>query len=105
MDMGLWDFAKKVKNDRGEVEKDIWSMELSEIKGIARKREVERIMFTEAWIGRWDLFSYKVYGSADLWWVVPAVNGITNPFVEPVVGVVVEVVHKYDVLEWLLWRK
>jgi len=99
----FWDLMEVEVNDRGEKEVNIWARGIADIKN-AVKRRVARYMWNDSWIGRWDLFAYEVYKNQYLWWVVPVVNDILNPFVEPASGAIVEVPDLMDVWEYIKFR-
>jgi len=96
----FWDLMKVEENDRGVKEVNIWARSIAEIKG-SIKRKVQKVMWTDAWIGRWDLLAWELYRNQYLWWVVPVVNDVFNPFIEPSAGVIVNVPDLMDVWEYI----
>ena len=48
-------------------------------------------VISQAFEGRPDLISHKLYGSVDLWWVVCQFNGVVNPFTDLYVGLLIKV--------------
>ena len=47
-----------------------------------------------------DLISFKVYGSAEFWWVVMFFNEIYNPLMDIVVGNVLKIPNILDVYDF-----
>lgn len=93
--MELWDLFPVEGGER-----NLWMKNLAEFKKCI-KRPVRYIMFTETWIGRWDLLAVELYGDPYLWWVVPAANDIMDLFSPELVGVTLVVPHAYDVWDFL----
>lgn len=104
MAVEIWDLVRVERNARGVEERNIWDFDLVEFKKWM-KRKFDLVMFSEAWIGRWDLFAFEVYGDQYMWWVVPVVNDLMNLFEEPRVGVILKVPNVFDVLEFLAFRR
>lgn len=100
----IWDLVRVERNARGVEERNIWDFDLVEFKEWM-KRKFDLVMFSEAWIGRWDLFATEVYGDQYMWWVVPVVNDLMNLFEEPGVGTILKVPNVFDVLEFLAFRR
>lgn len=50
---------------------------------------------------RWDLLSYKYYDTSYLWWTIPLVNEIENPFEFPEAGTNIKIL-KYDYVYTIL---
>lgn len=93
--MEIWSIFPKEGGDVNFLMKS-----LADMKKYIR-REVKYIMFTEAWIGRWDLLATEVYGDPYLWWVIPVVNDIIDLFDPELVGAILKVPHAYDVWDFL----
>lgn len=104
MAIEIWDTISVEVNARGIAERNIWSVDLVDVKKNI-KRKYDLVMFSEAWIGRWDLFATEVYGDQYLWWVVPVVNDLMNLFKEPKEGTILKVPNVNDVLEFLAFRR
>jgi len=83
---------------RGEV--NIWARNLVDFKRSLKRREGLWV-FTEAYIGRWDLVAYELYGDQYLWWVVPLANDIIDLFSSKLVGAFLKVPDFRDVWEWI----
>lgn len=98
----LWGKASVERNGLGVLERNIWNIDLVDLKRHI-VRPVQYVMFTEAWIGRWDLFAHSLYNDVYFWWVVPVVNDVMNLFIDPPAGYVLKVPHALDVIEWLRW--
>jgi len=49
---------------------------------------------------RMDLVSYKVYGSAEYWWIIANVNGIEDVFHDMEVGQLLTVPNKLDIYQF-----
>lgn len=93
--MELWD-----KFPKTGVEVNIWSRDLSDFKRFVRR--VDRgVVFTEAYIGRWDLLASEVYGDPYLWWVLPLANDILDLFAPELVGEILGVPGRDVVWEWM----
>lgn len=98
----VWEKAPVEVNGLGVEERNIWNFDLVTLKKRIL-RGMQYVMFTEAWIGRWDLFAYEVYRDQYLWFVVPVINDVMNLFVDPAAGVILKVPHALDVIEWMKW--
>jgi len=85
---------------RNETEVNIWAKPLSEFKKRIR-RPVSIMLFTEAYVGRWDILAYEAYQNPYLWWVVPVANDIINLFDPKLIGSFLKVPHYLDVWEFL----
>jgi len=44
-----------------------------------------------------DKVSFTVYSTGDFWWILCLVNGITNPLIELVEGLVLTIPNKLDI--------
>lgn len=47
-----------------------------------------------------DLISYKMYGTVSFWWIILIVNGLDNPFVDLVEGMILKIPNKFDIYEF-----
>lgn len=99
----IWNFFEVERNERGILERNIWKDDLVDVKKDV-SGSYDLVMFTEAWIGRWDLFAYEVYGETELWWAVPVANDVMNVFVESSAGAILKVPKADRIIEWLRWR-
>lgn len=44
----------------------------------------------------WNLISYKLYGTIELFWLLMKLNGVIDPFYEPIVGKAIRYISKDD---------
>ncbi len=96
----IWDIFDVETNASGVQEVNIWAKSICGLKN-SIKRPVQNIMWSDAWIGRWDLLADNVYGNVYLWWAVPVVNDVMNIFHDPSAGAVVSVPDRYDIWEYM----
>jgi hypothetical protein len=94
----LWEIFPR-END----ELNIWSKNISEFKKHIR-RPTSIVLFTEAYVGRWDILANEIYQSPYLWWVIPVANDILDLLDPELVGSFLKVPHFLDVWEWMEWR-
>ena len=60
-------------------------------------RELDVRLFTTHQLDyedRWDNLAYKYYDTTRLWWTIPMVNKIENPFEQPEAGTNIKVLKK-----------
>ena len=88
----------KFPEGKGEV--NIWARDLVDFKKAVR-RGLNFWVFTEAYIGRWDLVADELYGDVYLWWAVPVVNDILDLFGGELAGQFLKVPQYMDVWEWV----
>lgn len=100
----MFDIFPVVKNQKGELERDLLIKNITDLKKFL-KRSVRKVMFSEAWIGRWDLFSYEVYRRSDWWWCLLVVNDIIDPFDPNLIGSVMIVPNYKDIWEFTILKK
>jgi len=53
----------------------------------------------------WNLISYKIYGTIQLWWLILKANKITNAMIEPKAGWVLKILPKSTVSDILVQMK
>ena len=88
------------KFPEGEGEVNIWARNLVDFKKTVN-RGLNFWVFTEAYVGRWDLIADELYDDVYLWWVVPVVNDILDLFGSELVGQFLKVPQYADVWEWM----
>ncbi len=96
----IWDIFSVETNAQGVQEVNIWAKSICGIKNCI-KRPVQNIMWSDSWIGRWDLLADNLYGNVYLWWVVPVMNDVMNVFYNPSAGSVVNAPDRYDIWEYM----
>jgi hypothetical protein len=96
----IWDIFKIEDNARGVREVNIWSKGIASVKRRVR-REPTKIMWTDAWIGRWDLVADQIYKNSYLWWAIPVINDVMNVFIDPASSSILEIPHRFDIWEFL----
>lgn len=58
-------------------------------------------VISQAFEGRPDLISYKLYGTVDLWWVICQFNGVVNPLTDLEVGKLLKAPDYSQVMHFL----
>lgn len=53
----------------------------------------------------WNLISYKIYGTIQLWWLILKINKINNAMIEPKVGWVIKILPKSIISDILIQMK
>jgi hypothetical protein len=55
---------------------------------------------TEAELGRFDLISFRMYGTHIYWWIICVANQIRNPFTDLEVGQILTIPSLLDIHDW-----
>ncbi len=92
----LWE---KFELGKGEV--NIWGKDLTDFKKRLVVGGEQGFLFTEAYIGRWDLIANEVYGNPYYWWVIPLANDVMDLFDPEFVGQILRVPRADVIWEWL----